>query len=138
MASRPRHTNDWHIGRDGRPFDADDIDIQDLGGLITATDVEGALAELAALIAGIGGGPIAAADVTYDPAPTASNVYPQSATNVQDAIDDVVADLDDLSAAIGSGGTTIFLPLTTVVAGEPQLVWDGDDSLVLTEIARPT
>lgn len=29
---------------------------------------------------------------------------------------------------------TCLVPVTTVVGGVPQLVWDGDDSLVLTEV----
>ena len=42
----------------------------------------------------------------------------------------------DVLALLAS--TTIFPPLTTVVGGVPDLVWDDDDGLVLTEVARPT
>lgn len=34
--------------------------------------------------------------------------------------------------------STIFIPLTTVVGGVPELVWEDDDGLALTEVARPT
>lgn len=34
-----------------------------------------------------------------------------------------------------AGGTTALVPLTTVdTAGDPVLVWAGDDTLVLTEV----
>lgn len=32
--------------------------------------------------------------------------------------------------------TTALVPLTTTVAGEPALVWDDDDNLVMTEVPR--
>jgi hypothetical protein len=53
---------------------------------------------------------------------------------------ELLADLAD-EAGIGGGGphthdpaddTHAWMPLTTVVAGEPELVWDGDDSLIPT------
>jgi hypothetical protein len=31
-----------------------------------------------------------------------------------------------------ASATSAWMPLTTVVAGEPELVWDGDDSLIPT------
>jgi len=37
----------------------------------------------------------------------------------------------------GGGGATIFVPLTTTLSGDPVLVWDADDELVLTEVPRP-
>lgn len=39
-------------------------------------------------------------------------------------------------AAGGDGGATALVPLTTVVAGEPVLVWEADNSLALTEVPR--
>jgi hypothetical protein len=33
-----------------------------------------------------------------------------------------------------SAPTTALVPLTTVVAGEPSLIWDGDNQLVMTEV----
>lgn len=33
--------------------------------------------------------------------------------------------------------TTAIVPLTTAVAGSPDLVWDADDNLVLIEVAYP-
>lgn len=33
--------------------------------------------------------------------------------------------------------TTAIVPLTTVVAGTPDLVWDASDNLVLIEVAYP-
>jgi hypothetical protein len=33
--------------------------------------------------------------------------------------------------------TTAFAPLTATLAGVPDLVWDADDNLVLTEVPIP-
>jgi hypothetical protein len=35
----------------------------------------------------------------------------------------------------GGGGSEAWMPLTTVVGGEPELVWDDDDSLIPTSTA---
>lgn len=44
-------------------------------------------------------------------------------------------DLPYYTAGDGGGTpTTAHVPLTTVVGGVPELVWDADDSLVLTEV----
>lgn len=32
----------------------------------------------------------------------------------------------------GTAAGSAWMPLTTVVGGEPELVWDGDDSLIPT------
>lgn len=39
----------------------------------------------------------------------------------------------DLPSSGGGSGTTGLVPLTTVIAGEPSLVWDADNQLVMTE-----
>lgn len=53
-----------------------------------------------------------------------------SADNVQDAIDELDGRLDTGPAS----DTLVWMPLTTVVGGDPVLVWDGDDSLIPTLI----
>lgn len=54
-----------------------------------------------------------------------------SSDNVQDAIDE----LDGLIAAGPSLDTLVWMPLTTVVGGDPVLVWDSDDSLIPTLVS---
>lgn len=34
----------------------------------------------------------------------------------------------------GGSSTTALVPLTTVVGGVPELVWDDDNNLVMTEV----
>lgn len=50
------------------------------------------------------------------------------------AIDSVTP--EDLTPATLAllAGRTMFTPLTTTVADEPQLTWDDDDQLILTEV----
>jgi hypothetical protein len=38
------------------------------------------------------------------------------------------------AAPSGGSGSTAYMPLTTVVGGVPELVWDADDSLIPTEV----
>lgn len=49
---------------------------------------------------------------------------------------DVEAVLQEAGASIAgmspAGDTEVWMPLTTVVAGAPELVWDADDSLIPT------
>lgn len=35
---------------------------------------------------------------------------------------------------MGGSGGDVWMPLTTVVSGEPELVWDDDNSLIPTEV----
>lgn len=42
--------------------------------------------------------------------------------------------IDRASDGGGSSPTTALVPLTTVIAGEPSLVWDTDNQLVYTEV----
>lgn len=65
---------------------------------------------------------VAAADVTYDP-----GAGPLVATDVQ-------AGIDELAAIVAAPATHVWMPLTSVVGGEPVLVWDGDDSLIPTYV----
>jgi hypothetical protein len=51
-----------------------------------------------------------------------------AATNVQDAIDELDAVIDTGPAA----DTLVWMPLTSVMGGDPVLVWDSDDSLIPT------
>lgn len=93
---RITHRRLMHRGDDGAEFNADDVPILDLASLITATDVEGALAELAGLI-----GAITAAMVSYDPS---STLTPLVSTDVQSAI----SELDGLIAGLGSAVDAFF------------------------------
>lgn len=47
------------------------------------------------------------------------------ATNVEDA-------LAEIGAGPSPDSSYAWMPLTSVVAGDPVLVWDGDDSLIPT------
>jgi hypothetical protein len=39
---------------------------------------------------------------------------------------------DFVPEAPGASASAVWMPLTTVVGGDPELVWDGDDSLIPT------
>lgn len=45
-----------------------------------------------------------------------------------------VWDGTDWQSMGGADTGRVWMPLTTVVAGEPELVWDDDDSLIPTEV----
>ena len=94
-------------------LDSSDIDYDNTGSGLTATDVQEAIDELAQ---GGGGGGGSAADITYDPTTSGA-----SATNVQDALDEAFDDLDGKQPTItasgilkgdGQGGVTVATPGT--------------------------
>jgi hypothetical protein len=65
------------------------------------------------------------AEVTRDTIAAALVEGPGITIDVDDAADTIT-----ISAAV----TTHLVPLTTVVNGEPALVWDNDNNLVMTEV----
>ena len=67
-----------------------------------------------------GGGAVAAADVTIA---DAGGYYTGT---------DVEAALQEVGAALDAVPTLVYLPLTTVIGGVPELVWDADHSLIPT------
>lgn len=76
-------------------------------GTIAATDVQAAIAEVASEAANPD-----ASDVVFAPAGTTGS------SDVQAALEEIAA--------------KAWMPLTTVVSGVPDLVWDGDDELIPT------
>lgn len=46
-----------------------------------------------------------------------------------------ITDNGDGTLDLAATTTTHLVPLTTVVGGVPQLVWDADNQLVLTEVS---
>lgn len=51
---------------------------------------------------------------------------------------DLGVELDQAMLRYQARPYRVWLPLTTVVAGEPQLVWDDDNSLIPTQVPVPT
>ena len=63
-----------------------------------------------------------------DELPYSNATSGMAATDVQSAIDEVH------DVASGATVTRVWMPLTTVVGGVPELVWGVDGSLIPTEV----
>lgn len=51
---------------------------------------------------------------------------------------DLVGELDEVMLRYAAAPARAWLPLTTTVAGVPELVWETDDQLVPTHVPVPT
>lgn len=131
-----------HLVDTADAHDASAVSIADAGGYYTGAEVEAALQEAAVR---------PASEVPFTPNGSIA------ATDVQAAIQEVrdeasgVAALDDLTdvtltspasaehlrfdGSVWVNSPRVWMPLTTVVGGVPELVWDADDSLIPTEVA---
>lgn len=110
------------------PIDAADVVVDDSAfDNITGTDVQVALDSIDDALGSIPAS-LAVEEENVAVASGVSTLNFVGATVTDDGGGQVTVTIDAAS------GTTAWMPLTTVVGGVPELVWDDDDSLIPTEV----